>query len=116
MGDKTPAFSLKNEDGRTVSLTHYQKEKGVVLIFTCNHCPYAKAYEERMMALHRQLAPKGFPVVAINPNDPQIVPEDSYENMQKRAREKKYPFVTFSTRRRRWPGLMARRRLRMCFS
>jgi len=93
VGDKAPAFSLKNVDGRTVSLADYQKEKGVVLIFTCNHCPYAKAYEERIIALHKELAPKGFPVVAINPNDPQIVPEDSYENMQKRAKEKKYPFV-----------------------
>jgi len=93
VGDKAPTFSLKNVDGRTISLADYQKEKGVVLIFTCNHCPYAQAYEERIIALHKELAPKGFPVVAINPNDPQIVPEDSYENMQKRAKEKKYPFV-----------------------
>nr|BAL57298.1 peroxiredoxin [uncultured Bacteroidetes bacterium] len=93
VGDKAPAFSLKNVDGRTVSLADYAKEKGVIVVFTCNHCPYAKKYEERIIQLHKDLAPKGFPVVAINPNAPEIVPEDSYEAMQKRAREKKYPFV-----------------------
>jgi peroxiredoxin len=80
VGDKAPAFSLKNVDGRIVSLSDYKEAKGLIVIFTCNHCPYAK------------LAPKGFPVVAINPNASEIVPEDSYENMQKRAKEKGYPF------------------------
>lgn len=92
VGDKAPAFSLKNVDGKVVSLADYAKQKGVVVIFTCNHCPYAKLYEDRIIALHKELAPKGFPVVAINPNAPEIVPEDSYENMQKRAKEKGYPF------------------------
>ncbi|MCS7153844.1 MAG: thioredoxin family protein, partial [Bacteroidia bacterium] len=92
VGDRAPDFSLKNIDGRTISLSEYKKEKGVILIFTCNHCPYAKLYEDRIIALHKEFADKGFPVVAINPNAPEIVPEDSYENMQKRAREKGYPF------------------------
>ncbi|MCX7763760.1 MAG: thioredoxin family protein [Bacteroidia bacterium] len=92
VGDRAPDFSLKNIDGRTISLSEYKKEKGVILIFTCNHCPYAKLYEDRIVALHKEFADKGFPVVAINPNAPEIVPEDSYENMQKRAREKGYPF------------------------
>lgn len=92
VGDKAPDFSLKNVDGKIVSLSDYAKEKGVIVIFTCNHCPYAKLYEERIIALHKEFAPKGFPVVAINPNAPEIVPEDSYENMQKRAKEKNYPF------------------------
>ncbi|MCS6896171.1 MAG: thioredoxin family protein [Bacteroidia bacterium] len=92
VGDQAPDFSLKNIDGKLVSLSDYAKEKGVIVIFTCNHCPYAKLYEERIIALHKEFAPKGFPVVAINPNAPEIVPEDSYENMQKRAKEKNYPF------------------------
>ena len=92
VGDKAPAFSLKNVDGRIVSLSDYKEAKGLIVIFTCNHCPYAKLYEQRIIALHEKLAPRGFPVVAINPNAPEIVPEDSYENMQKRAKEKGYPF------------------------
>lgn len=93
VGDKAPDFSLKNVDGKTLSLTDYAKEKGLIVVFTCNHCPFSKAYEDRLIALHKEYAPKGFPVVAINPNAPEIVPEDSYENMQKRAKEKKFPFV-----------------------
>ncbi|GIV24117.1 MAG: thioredoxin family protein [Bacteroidia bacterium] len=92
VGDKAPTFSLKNVDGKVVSLADYQDKKGVIVVFTCNHCPFAKLYEERIIALHKEFAPKGFPVVAINPNAPEIEPEDSYENMQKRAKEKKYPF------------------------
>ncbi|MDW8235098.1 MAG: thioredoxin family protein [Bacteroidia bacterium] len=92
VGDKAPEFSLKNVDGKQVSLSDYAKEKGVILIFTCNHCPYAKAYEDRIIALHKEMASKGFPVVAINPNAPEIEPEDSYAEMQKRARAKNYPF------------------------
>ncbi|MCS7188820.1 MAG: thioredoxin family protein [Bacteroidia bacterium] len=92
VGDRAPLFELKNVDGRKVSLSDYRKEKGVILIFTCNHCPYAKLYENRIINLHKEFAPKGFPVIAINPNAPEIVPEDSYENMQKRAQEKNYPF------------------------
>src|SRR5690606_4664699 len=66
--------------------------KGYILIFTCNHCPFAKMYEDRIIDLHNKYAPKGFPVIAINPNDPTIVPDDSFENMQKRAEKKDYPF------------------------
>ncbi|MCS7297943.1 MAG: thioredoxin family protein [Bacteroidia bacterium] len=92
VGDKAPSFALKNVDGSIVQLSDFAKEKGIILIFTCNHCPYAKLYEDRIIALHKEYAPKGFPVVAINPNAPEIVPEDSYENMQRRAKEKGYPF------------------------
>jgi hypothetical protein len=61
-------------------------------VFTCNHCPYAKKYESRIIALHDDYAHEGYPVIAINPNDPSQVPEDSFENMVKRAEEKQYPF------------------------
>lgn len=92
VGDPAPPFSLKNVDEKIVSLSDYSDQKGVILIFTCNHCPYAKAYEDRIIALHHEYAPKGFPVVAINPNAPEIVPEDGFENMKKRAKAKDYPF------------------------
>lgn len=92
VGDVAPTFNLKNVDGKMVSLDDYRSQKGVIVIFTCNHCPYAKAYEDRIIALDKQYQPKGFPVVAINPNDVSIVPEDSYENMQVRAKEKGFTF------------------------
>ena len=93
IGDKADGFKLKNVDETWVSLSDYSDEKGAIVIFTCNHCPYAKAYEQRIMDLHEEFAPKGFPVIAINPNDPNAYEEDSFENMQKRAKEKGYEFV-----------------------
>ncbi|MGQ9862992.1 MAG: thioredoxin family protein [Bacteroidia bacterium] len=92
VGDSVKDFSLKNVDGKMVSLSDHVKEKGVIVIFTCNHCPFAKAYEQRIIELDKKYRPKGFPVLAINPNDPEAYPEDSYPMMQKRAKEKNYPF------------------------
>lgn len=92
VGSKAPSFSLMNVDGNTVSLSDYDKEKGVILIFSCNPCPYVKAYEDRMIALHYEFAPLGYPVVFINPNDPDAQPADSFEEMEKRATEKNFPF------------------------
>lgn len=91
-GDKAPGFTLKNIDGRMVSLSDYEDEKGVIVVFTCNHCPYAKLYEQRIIELNNKYQSKGFPVVAIQPNDPVAYPEDSFENMKKRASEKGYTF------------------------
>jgi glutathione peroxidase-family protein len=91
-GDIAADFSLKNIDGKMVSLANYKSAKGFIIVFTCNHCPFAKAYENRMIDLHKKYAAKGFPVIAINPNDPAREPEDSYQNMQKRAKEMKYGF------------------------
>ena len=93
VGDKAEDFSLKNVDGRMVSLKDYKNAKGYIVIFTCNHCPYAKAYEQRIIELHKKYEPQGFPVIAISPNDPDLYPEDNYEMMQARAKEKNYPFV-----------------------
>ena len=92
VGDKATDFKLKNVDGKTVSLADYKAAKGYIVVFTCNHCPYAKAYEARIMALDKMYAPKGYPVIAISPNDPVGEPQDSYANMQKRAEEKHYTF------------------------
>ncbi len=92
VGDKATDFKLKNVDGRFVSMADYPDAKGFIVIFTCNHCPYAVAYENRIIALDREYRTKGFPVIAVNPNDPELVPEDSFEKMQERAKEKGFTF------------------------
>ncbi|HAA12434.1 MAG TPA: thioredoxin family protein [Cytophagales bacterium] len=92
VGDEAMDFELKNINGEYVSLSDYSSAKGFIVVFTCNHCPYAKLYEERIIELDGMYADKGYPVIAINPNDPKKVEEDSYENMQSRAEEKGYTF------------------------
>lgn len=92
IGDKAMNFKLKNIDDKIVSLSDFEDEKGVVVIFTCNHCPYSVAYEDRIIALDKKYKELGYPVVAINPNDPISYPEDSFENMKKRAKEKGFTF------------------------
>lgn len=92
VGDVATDFKLKNVDGKMVSLANYKMAKGYIVIFTCNHCPYAQAYESRIMALDKMYAPKGYPVIAISPNDPVGEPDDSFANMKKRAAEKGYTF------------------------
>lgn len=92
VGSTAPDFSLTNVDGTTVSLSDYAGEKGVIVIFSCNPCPYVIAYEDRMIKLHNEFAPQGYPVVFINPNDAEQQPADSMEEMKKRAADKNYPF------------------------
>ena len=93
VGDTATDFNLKNIDGEMVSLADYNDAKGYIVTFTCNHCPYAVMYEDRLIDIHNKYAPKGYPVVAINPNDPAAQPDDSYKMMQKRAEEKGFPFA-----------------------
>ena len=93
IGDKASDFKLKNVDGKMVSLSSFSDAKGFIVIFSCNHCPFVVAYEDRMIELHNKYAPLGYPVVAINPNDPAAQPQDSFEKMIERANEKKFPFV-----------------------
>lgn len=92
LGDVAADFQLTNVDNRTVSLTDYQNQKGLIVVFTSNYCPFAKAYEDRIIALDRQFAPQGFPVVAIMSNDPAAYEADSFAQMQIRARDRQYPF------------------------
>jgi peroxiredoxin len=92
VGDTATDFSLKNVDGKKVSLKDYKNAKGYIVVFTCNHCPYAQAYEDRIIALDKKYSAKGYQVVAINPNNPDKVAEDSYAKMQERAKAKKYAF------------------------
>jgi peroxiredoxin len=92
VGDKASDFKLKNVDGKYVSLSDYPDTKGFVVIFTCNHCPFAKAYQDRISEIDKIYKPKGFPVIAINPNDPKIVPEDSFDAMVQLSTEKAFTF------------------------
>lgn len=92
VGDRATDFSLKNVDGNYVSMSDYNDAKGFIVVFTCNSCPYAVAYEDRLIRLDIQYRDQGYPVIAINPNDPSLSPADSFEQMQKRAREKAFTF------------------------
>ncbi|MBS4038995.1 MAG: thioredoxin family protein [Flavobacteriales bacterium] len=92
IGDIATDFSLKNTDGKMVSLKDYKDAKGFIVIFTCNHCPYAVAYEDRIIALDKKYKSKGYPVIAINPNNPEKQPKDSYDLMQVRSKEKGFTF------------------------
>lgn len=85
-------FNLKNIDNKKVSLSEFKEAKGFIVIFTCNHCPYAVAYEDRIIALDKKYKQKGYPVIAINPNNPEKQKEDSFEKMQVRAKEKGFTF------------------------
>ena len=95
-GSLVTNFTLKNVDDKQVSLDDYKSAKGYIIVFTCNTCPYAKAYEQRIIDLHDKYSGKGFPVIAINPNDPVASPGDSFAEMQERAKAKKYPFPYLS--------------------
>ena len=93
VGDEAANFNLKNVNGEMISLYDYNEaSKGAIVIFTCNHCPYAIAYEDRIIELDQEFRKKGYPVIAINPNDPVLQPADSYEKMIERADEKQFPF------------------------
>lgn len=92
-GDIASDFSLKDVNGKMVSLADYKDAKGFIVVFTCNHCPFSVKYEDRIIDLHKKYAPQGYPVVAINPNDENKQPEDSYAGMKQRAKEKKFPFA-----------------------
>lgn len=91
-GDKAADFSLKNVDGKMVAMKDFADAKGIIVVFTCNHCPFAQMYESRIIELNAKFAAKGYPVVAISPNDPKMEPADSPENMAKLAKEKNYTF------------------------
>jgi peroxiredoxin len=92
VGDAAADFKLKNVDGKMVSLSDFKKAKGFIVVFTCNHCPYAKKYEDRIVALDKKYKEAGYPVIAINPNDPNVQPEDDYQQMITRAKEKGFTF------------------------
>ena len=92
IGSIATDFSLKNVDNKNVSLKDFKEAKGFIMIFTCNHCPYAIAYEDRIIALDKKYKKLGYPVIAINPNNPEKQKDDSFDKMQVRAKEKGFTF------------------------
>src|SRR5688572_2010897 len=88
LGSSAPPFSLPGVDGKTWSLESFADAAVVVVVFTCNHCPAAKAYEDRLVAIQQDYGPRGVRLVGINPNDDRSHPDDSFENMKIRARDK----------------------------
>lgn len=92
VGDKIKDFSLKNVNEKMVSLSDFTSAKGFIITFTCNHCPYSVLYEDRIIALDKKYKKKGYPVIAINPNDETTYPSDDFAHMQTRAKEKGFTF------------------------
>ncbi len=92
LGAKGAGFNLKGTDGKMHSLDGVKGEKGTAVVFTCNECPFSKGYEDRLIDLAKEYQPKGIGFVAINANDPKIVPGDGFELMVKRAQDKNFPY------------------------
>lgn len=92
IGDIATDFSLENIDGKFVSLSDFKDAKGFIIVFTCNTCPYAILYEDRIEALNKKYASQGYPVVAIMPNNVETKPGDSMKSMQQRAIDKGFTF------------------------
>lgn len=90
VGEEAPYFKLMNINGKMVSLNDYSTN-GAIVIFSCNHCPYSKAYEDRIIALNEKYK-TSYPVLMINSNDAVAYPDDSFENMKLRAKEKGFTF------------------------
>jgi len=94
IGAALPSFeNLKDVSGQLISSSTLGESTALVVVFSCNHCPYVQAYEERMSAFQRTYADRGVRLVAINANDAVAYPEDSYEQMVRAAREKGFPFL-----------------------
>jgi peroxiredoxin len=91
-GDTASDFHLKSVDGKFYSMANFKDAKGFIIVFTCNQCPFAVKYEDRINDLAKRYKSKGYILMAINPNDPQLQPADNYEGMVKRAKDKKFVF------------------------
>ena len=92
IGDEAANINLMNVDRTMVSYDGFPDALGFIVIFTCNTCPYAVASEDRIIALDQEFKEKGYPVIAINPNNPDVQPADSFELMQKKAADKGFTF------------------------
>ena len=92
LGSEAVNFNLKSIDGKHYRLADFADRKALVIVFSCNHCPYVQAYEDRMVKLQREYGSKGVALIAINSNYDHDYPEDSYEKMIERSREKGFNF------------------------
>ena len=93
IGSPAPDFNLSGIDGKKYSLDSFKDKKALIVIFSCNHCPYVQAYEERIKQIQKDYQSKGVEVIAINSNEDKGYPDDSFENMKKRAAEQKFNFL-----------------------
>lgn len=91
-GGVAKEIALKNIDGKYAGTKNHPQAKGFIVVFTCNHCPFAKLYQQRMNELEQHYSPLGYEVLAISSNDADAVPEDNYAAMQARAKEQHYQF------------------------
>lgn len=91
-GDKATDFKLKSVDGKNYSMSDYKDAKGFIVVFTCNTCPFAVKYEDRINALAKKYKPKGYVLLAINSNDPEVQPDDTFSKMQAKAKDKGFSF------------------------
>jgi peroxiredoxin len=92
LGKPCPAFRLPGVDGRTYALSDFAASRCLLVVFTCNHCPYAQAVEDRIIALQREYDPTALRVVAICANDAATYPDDALEKLAERWRTKQMPF------------------------
>ena len=92
VGTLAPSFSLPGVDGKTWSVDSFEDAQLLVVVFTCNHCPYAIASEDRLIEIQNDYGDKGVRLVAISPNDAEKYPDDSFAEMKKRAADKSFPF------------------------
>lgn len=91
-GDTATDFKLKSVDGKMHSMSDYKDAKGFIIVFTCNTCPFAVKYEDRVNQLAKKYKSRGYILLAINPNDPEVQPDDTYTLMKERAKDKGYAF------------------------
>ena len=91
-GDKATDFKLKSVDGKNYSMSDYKDAKGFIVVFTCNTCPFAIKYDDRVNALAKKYKSKGYVLLAINPNDPDVQPKDAYNLMQAKAKDEGFVF------------------------
>ncbi len=101
IGTKAPMTDVKMQatTGKSLSIAEAAGKKGTLVVFTCNHCPFAKAWEERIARLGNDALKAGVGVIAINANDPSAYPEDDFAGMQARAKKLglKFPYVVDAT-------------------
>jgi peroxiredoxin len=91
-GKEVNDFSLRSTNGKMVSLNDVKDAKGYIIIFTCNHCPFAKLYSQRMNDLEVKYRPLGIPLLAINSMDSVLYKDERFEGMCKKSRQEKFSF------------------------
>jgi peroxiredoxin len=92
IGEEAISFKLPGVDDKSHSLHDYEGKNGIAVIFSCNHCPYVRAWEDRMVQIQNDYSSRGMQLVAINANDESKYPDDSFSKMKERAREKRFNF------------------------